>query len=378
MLRVAIDRAYLLRPDFLAQQYSVASQQSSLKAAGLGLFPNLSGTASYGTGSTDRCGRRYRNSGSIGVSLTIPIFDQGITHAQIEQAHGQLEAAIAALEITREGIQLNVKQTLVSLVSANAAFMQTQAELANAREVLQATQAQYAAGVTTFRCCSTRSWFDDRSRRPGQCGLHVASSRGRLSVRRRSERTGVTANPSSGGRGAPAAGTDVCAFADVADGASRVVVFGKGWGAFELIVVRTGDAVFGYVNECKHLPLPLNLLDDEAVATAKHHMVCDHHCAASASATAIASKVRARVNRSSGAAAFGRPRAHRLKRCGEGQQRAAGERNRAQRAPCRNARVESGASLLGAPDRARVEPGRGVIGAQRVGPHRRGVGERQR
>ena len=146
----AIARAYMLRPDFYAGQLTVASTQASLKAAKLGLFPNLNGTAGYTTASTLPDGGTFRNSGSIGLALTIPIFDQGITHAQVEQARGQVDAAIAALETTREGIQLNVKQTLVSLVSASAAFDQTQAELANAREVLQATQAQYAAGVTTL------------------------------------------------------------------------------------------------------------------------------------------------------------------------------------------------------------------------------------
>jgi nitrite reductase/ring-hydroxylating ferredoxin subunit len=89
----------------------------------------------------------------------------------------------------------------------------------------------------------------------------------------------VSADPSGGRSNAPAVGTDVCAFADVADGQSRVVIFGKDWTAFELIVVRTGEHVWGYVNECKHMPLPLNLLDDHAVETVKHHFLCDHHCA---------------------------------------------------------------------------------------------------
>jgi outer membrane protein len=146
----AIARAYMLRPDFSAEQFAVASSQASLRAAGLGLFPNLTGNGGYGTASSDPSGGAFRNSGSIGVSLTIPIYDQGITHAQVEQARGQLDAANAALLVSQEGIQLNVKQTLVNLVSANATFTQTQAELANAREVLQATQAQYAAGVTTL------------------------------------------------------------------------------------------------------------------------------------------------------------------------------------------------------------------------------------
>jgi outer membrane protein TolC len=147
---IAISRAYMLRPDYTAQQYAVQSTQASVRAAQLGLFPNLTGSGQYGAASSNLQGGAYRNSGAIGVALSIPLFDQGITHAQVEQARGQQDAAVAALQVAQQGIQLNVKQTLVNLVSARATTDQTQAELANAREVLQATQAQYAAGVTTL------------------------------------------------------------------------------------------------------------------------------------------------------------------------------------------------------------------------------------
>jgi len=80
-------------------------------------------------------------------------------------------------------------------------------------------------------------------------------------------------------RGLPAAGTDVCAATDVADGKSRVVRLGNGAAAVEVIVVRSGERVFGYINECRHMSVPLNLLDDFAVETAHHHMLCDHHYA---------------------------------------------------------------------------------------------------
>ena len=146
----AIARAYMLRPDLTAQQLAVTSTLASLKAARLGLFPNLNGSGSYGVASTNPEGGAYRNTGAIAVALSIPIFDQGITHAQVVQAQGQVDAAEAALLVAQNGVQLNVKQALVALVSAGAAFQQTQAELANARQVLQATQAQYAAGVTTL------------------------------------------------------------------------------------------------------------------------------------------------------------------------------------------------------------------------------------
>lgn len=78
----------------------------------------------------------------------------------------------------------------------------------------------------------------------------------------------------------PPAGTDVCAAADVVDGAARVVPFGRPGASFELIVVRAGDGVRGYVNECRHMHVGLNLLDDYAVETNDRHMICQYHYAA--------------------------------------------------------------------------------------------------
>lgn len=146
----AITRALMLRPDYYAAVATVEGFQASLKAAKLGLFPNVNYTASTGTNSTDPQGGTYRNAATYGFTVTIPIFDQGVTRAQAAQVQGQLDQANAQLTSTKLGIQLNVKQTLVSLIAARAAFDQTQAELAKAQEVLSATQAQYQAGVTTL------------------------------------------------------------------------------------------------------------------------------------------------------------------------------------------------------------------------------------
>jgi outer membrane protein len=146
----AIQRALLLRPDYAAQIASVESVKASLRAAKLGTFPTLSGTASGGTASSDPAGGTFRNAGSIGVTLSIPIYDQGITAAQTAQVQGQLDQALAVLDTARLGIQLNVKQTLVNLISSRSVFDQTSAELSKAQEVLRATQAQYQAGVTTL------------------------------------------------------------------------------------------------------------------------------------------------------------------------------------------------------------------------------------
>ncbi len=146
----AIARALLLRPDYYAAVQNVEGFEASLRAAKLGLFPTLNGSASAGTASTDPGGGTFRNASSVGISLSVPIYDGGVTAAQVMQAQGQLDQANATLVNTKLNLQLNVKQTLVNLVAARGAFDQTQAELAKAQEVLKATQAQYRAGVTTL------------------------------------------------------------------------------------------------------------------------------------------------------------------------------------------------------------------------------------
>jgi nitrite reductase/ring-hydroxylating ferredoxin subunit len=77
----------------------------------------------------------------------------------------------------------------------------------------------------------------------------------------------------------PPPGTDLCAANDVADGVARVVPYGGGGNGKELIVVREGDNVYGYINECAHNTVPLNLLDDFGVQATKYRMHCDHHYA---------------------------------------------------------------------------------------------------
>ena len=148
--QTAVTRAIALRPDLAAEQQNIISFQEGVRAARLGNFPNLTGSASYGVASTDPSGGAFRNSSGIGASLAIPIYDRGITRAQTAQAQGQLERAQAQQQIAVQGVQLNVRQALVNLVSAYAALGQTNAELAKAQEVLRATQAQYRAGVTTL------------------------------------------------------------------------------------------------------------------------------------------------------------------------------------------------------------------------------------
>ncbi len=147
---LAVARALLERPDYLSAQYAAQAAAYNLRAQRAGLLPSLNGTASYGSNSTSATGTDFRPSGSIGVALSIPIFDQGVTRVQIAQAQTELDIANSQLDETKLGVELSVRQALVGLVSAEAALGQAQAELSKGQEILRATQAQYKAGVTTL------------------------------------------------------------------------------------------------------------------------------------------------------------------------------------------------------------------------------------
>ncbi|MBD5634005.1 MAG: TolC family protein [Candidatus Eremiobacteraeota bacterium] len=146
----AVQRALALRPDYDAQVQVIASTRSSLRAAALGLFPTLAGSAAAEDVSTQQNVAAFRNSQSIGLTLSIPIYDQGVTAANVASYRAQLDSANATLLNTALGVQLNVKQALTNLVAASAAVSETQQEYATALVNVQSTQAQYRAGVTTL------------------------------------------------------------------------------------------------------------------------------------------------------------------------------------------------------------------------------------
>jgi outer membrane protein TolC len=145
----ALRRAIALRPDYDSSIQTVRQAQYSLKAARLGLFPTLSGVAEAGDDSEGNL-NNFRNAQQIGLQLSIPLYDQGVTAANTASARANLDIANAELQNSALGVQLSVKQALTNLVSSRSALDQTQQEYATAIVNVQSTQAQYRAGVTTL------------------------------------------------------------------------------------------------------------------------------------------------------------------------------------------------------------------------------------
>jgi outer membrane protein len=154
---MSLKRAFLLRPDFLSSNYTVTSDQENLRYAKLARFPILSGAASYGV--TRTLSSPYTNAyntnassndKAIGLTLTVPIYDQGVTNYNVALAAATLDTANANYNQTRLQVESDVRSALANLISARALLVQTNSELNAARVSLDATQAQYKVGATTI------------------------------------------------------------------------------------------------------------------------------------------------------------------------------------------------------------------------------------
>ncbi len=167
----SLNRAFIMRPDYLSAQYNVSSAQENLRYAKLARFPVLAAQASdgvsrtftncYQTTSTNGNGvvfpvsycpgpAGWSNDKSIGLNLSIPIYDQGVTNYNVAIAASQLDQAIATLNSTKLTVESDVRSALATLISARASLVQATSELAAAQVSLDATQAQYKVGATTI------------------------------------------------------------------------------------------------------------------------------------------------------------------------------------------------------------------------------------
>jgi outer membrane protein TolC len=146
----ALNIAYVERPDVAQARLTIAADEASLRGARRGVSPSLSFSGSKGIESTSLGGGAIRNDGTVGLSLTIPMYDQGVTRANVASARASVAIAAANAATTRLSVAQDVRQALISIVSDRAVLDQARAGYESAVTSLHATQGQYRVGVGTL------------------------------------------------------------------------------------------------------------------------------------------------------------------------------------------------------------------------------------
>ena len=145
------------RSDLAAANASLTSASRAVRAARASRFPVILGTASTGTATTSvhngavaTNGGDYASTYSFGATASMPIFNSGLTSGLIKEAEANERTAHANLVNTELGVSLSVRQAYLAAQTAVQQVNASKVELDQAQVVLNVTNAQYKAGVTTL------------------------------------------------------------------------------------------------------------------------------------------------------------------------------------------------------------------------------------
>jgi outer membrane protein TolC len=137
-------------------EYSLLQTQKELatldiKNSKAGYYPRLAafGTFGYNTGSMkfDLYERRWYDYSNIGLSLSIPIFDGFQKSYKIQQARLTQEKAVRSTELLQNSIDLEIRQSSVTLTNAVESLKSQKRNLELAQEVARVTRIKYQQGV---------------------------------------------------------------------------------------------------------------------------------------------------------------------------------------------------------------------------------------
>jgi outer membrane protein len=153
----AAGEALTSRADLAAQRLQVEAAKKQITASRSGYWPTLSFSAGAGTsyrspGSSDFNDQFYNNNlnGSIGLSLSLPIFDRLSTYNSVAQAKIGLRQAQLSAEKLELQTGVEIRQALEDYATAGKAVDVTEAQLAYSEQALKNMQERYKVGASTL------------------------------------------------------------------------------------------------------------------------------------------------------------------------------------------------------------------------------------
>ena len=140
-----VAQAMTARPEVRALDRQSESLQLTIRSLRGGYGPSLS--ASAGASETGNALDRLGPAWNVGVTLSWPVFQGGLTRAQVREAEANAQATLAQLDAERLQIRVDVQQAALSLRAAKVSQAATERAVVNAREQLRLAEGRFAQGV---------------------------------------------------------------------------------------------------------------------------------------------------------------------------------------------------------------------------------------
>lgn len=150
----ASDTAAAARVAVLQAEQSVRMQEGQVAVARAQGRPNVSVVSNYGLTAypQDLLPRRsdFADNLTVGLQVSVPVFDGGRVRGSVVQAQGGLEQARARLQQTREGAVLDARSRVEAVETALATFASTAGSVEEAQRAYEVAQLRYQEGISTL------------------------------------------------------------------------------------------------------------------------------------------------------------------------------------------------------------------------------------
>ncbi len=145
-LDIALQRGFSSRADIRAAEASVRSAEQSLKAAHAERLPNLAVDANFGAAGVTPS-RHSTGVYTVSGLLTIPLYEGGRIHGEIQQAEAALHQRQAELEDARGQVDQDVRQAFINLNAAADQVGVSQSNVTLSHTLLDQSRDRFAAGI---------------------------------------------------------------------------------------------------------------------------------------------------------------------------------------------------------------------------------------
>jgi outer membrane protein len=155
-----VKQALASNPTILSQQYSVTAAEHSISAARAGHLPTINLTASRGKTTSwsenplppgiDSSTGNGRYSSTIGLTLSVPIFEGGLIQSQVRQAIANRDGAQDGLEVQRRAVIRNTLNDFRTVLAGIPQVEAAKAAVDSAQKALDASRAGFQVGTQTL------------------------------------------------------------------------------------------------------------------------------------------------------------------------------------------------------------------------------------
>jgi outer membrane protein TolC len=141
-----LKEALASRPELAGLEQNVAIAQEGAKIARGGRQPNVILDANYNQQTATAFSEDFSWNASVVVSM--PLWDGGLARAQEAESKQQVKQLRQTYEQVRQGIALEVKQSLLSIEEARQRIATAETAVTQAEESLRIARVRYEAGVS--------------------------------------------------------------------------------------------------------------------------------------------------------------------------------------------------------------------------------------